>query len=128
MASLCAGALVFSYLAMQFLSSHRKLAALPLLLLLVPLNQVPLDLIRNLIARSGESPVAGVFVTKIGPEHTYGVFFNKSTKVRYILKTEESQPAVYDVDTTGLGTGSMPPQYSGASIWRLKLVKLIVRE
>lgn len=122
------GVLVFTYLTLHMLSSRRLIAALPLLLLFVPLSQVPLDLARNLVARSGALPVGGVFVTKISPENTFGVFFDKTKKVRFILRTEDGELVVYDTDTTGLGSGSMPPQYSRANEWQRKLVQMAVLE
>jgi hypothetical protein len=125
-ASFGAGVLVFTFLAWHISSSRRLIAAIPLLLLFVPLSQVPLDLTRNLIARSNGSPLGGVFVTKTSAEKTYGVFFDKPTKVRYILWTDEGEALAYDNDTTGLGAGTMPPQYSRASNWQRKLVQVVL--
>lgn len=128
LASLGTGALIFIYLTRHALSSPRLVVATPLLLLFVPLGQVPLDLTRNLIARSVGLPVNGLFVTKMNSEGTFGVFFNKSKKVRFIFRTEAGEAIVYDTDTTGLGSGSMPPQYSRASVWQRNLVRLVVLE
>ena len=124
----CFGAevLVFAFLTWNIFSSRRLIAAIPLLLLFVPLSQVPFDLARNLIARSSGSPLDGVFVTKMSGEKTYGVFFDKPTKVRYILRTEEGEALAFDIDTTGLGSGTMPPQYSRASNWQRKLVQVVL--
>jgi len=121
-----AGVLVFTFLAWHILSSRRLIAAIPLLLLFLPLSQVPLDLTRNLIARSSGSPLGGVFVTKMNAGKTYGVFFDKPTKVRFIHWTEKGEALVYDTDTTGLGSGTMPPQYSRANDWQRKLIQAVL--
>lgn len=125
-ASFGAGVLVFTFLTWRLLSSRRLTSGIPLLLLFIPLSQVPLDLARNLVARSSGSPLGGVFVTKIGADKTYGVFFERPTKVRYVLKTEQGEALAYDTDTTGLGSGTMPPQYSRASQWQRKLTQAVV--
>lgn len=125
-ASAGAGVLVFAFIAWHILSSRRLIAAIPLLLLFLPLSQVPLDLTRNLIARGSGSHLGGIFVTKLNPENTYGVFFDKPTKVRQILRTEDGEFLAYDTDTTGLGSGTVPPQYSRASEWQRKLVQAVL--
>jgi hypothetical protein len=105
------------------LNSRRSLVAvIPLVLFVFPLTQAPFDLARNLIARGNGAPLDGIYVTKIQGTNIYGVQFDSGTPVRWIERTYEGNFIVRDNFTTGLGGGTMAPQYARADRWQRELV------
>ncbi|MCK6435242.1 MAG: hypothetical protein L6Q68_19740, partial [Aquabacterium sp.] len=121
--AIAAGLLVMTYLLWNMLSSRRLSTIAPVVLLLVPVSQAPLDFVRNALARRETAAVAGIYVTKITAEHIYGVYFTNPAKVRWVSRTGLERPVIHENDTTGLGSGTMSPQYSRANSWQRALVK-----
>ena len=105
-----AGMLVMTYLIWNALSSRRFAALVPIVLLVVPVSQPPLDFARNVLARRESALLSGIYVTKITRENIYGVHFTNAEKVRWISRSPTQTSVIHDNDTKGLGSGTMSPQ------------------
>jgi len=121
--AIAAGLFVMTYLLWNMLTSRRLSTLVPVVILVVPVSQAPFDFARNAFARRETASLAGIYVTKITPEHIYGVYFTNPAKVRWVSRTGSERPVIHDNDTKGLGSGTMSPQYSRATSWQRALVK-----
>ena len=102
-------------------SSRHPAWAISVALFFLPVSQLPVDLARNLMASRTGAPVADLFVTKFSGTEIYGVEVGSNTKVRWIRR--QGDRFIVEVnDVTGLGSGTMGPQYVRSPEWYRRLV------
>ncbi len=99
-------------------------AILALVLLMFPVSHLPLELLRNTVARRLTEHVAHLYVTKFYSNEIYGLRFEKHYWVdRYTLNEGEFQKK--DSNILLDGGGSLGPQVPIIDFWEWRIVKML---
>lgn len=111
----------------QIFKSDKAFAIGGLLLLVFPVSHFPLELTRNLVARTMAPDVANLYVTKLYAGEIYGLRFDKSYWVdRY--SSSEGKFQKKDSALLNDGGGTMDAQIPIIASWELDIVKMLFDE